>query len=47
MELTKPSRLDDVIIAIMGIAGYGKTSFISLFPDRQVIIRHTLDSCKA
>ncbi|KAH6639505.1 P-loop containing nucleoside triphosphate hydrolase protein [Boeremia exigua] len=36
---------DDIIIAVMGITGCGKTSFINLFSDHQLRVGHELDSC--
>ncbi|KAJ4987244.1 hypothetical protein SVAN01_07255 [Stagonosporopsis vannaccii] len=40
--LTSP---DDIIIAVMGITGCGKTSFINLFSDHKLLVGHELDSC--
>lgn len=44
--LTFPCRQDDIIIAVMGITGCGKTTFVNLFADQQLVVGHTLDSCK-
>ncbi|KAF1927338.1 uncharacterized protein M421DRAFT_93215 [Didymella exigua CBS 183.55] len=37
----------DVIIAVMGITGCGKTSFVNLFthPDQKLVVGHGLESC--
>jgi signal recognition particle receptor subunit beta len=40
-------RPDDIIIAVMGITGSGKTTFISHFADKDVEIGHGLESCMA
>ncbi|KAL1797156.1 hypothetical protein ACET3X_003762 [Alternaria dauci] len=36
---------DDTIIAVMGITGCGKTTFVNLFSDRKLEVGHGLDSC--
>ncbi|KAI4644074.1 uncharacterized protein J4E78_009657 [Alternaria triticimaculans] len=36
---------DDIIIAVMGITGCGKTTFVNLFSDRKLEVGHGLDSC--
>ncbi|KAF2624831.1 hypothetical protein BU25DRAFT_373726 [Macroventuria anomochaeta] len=38
---------EDVIIAVMGITGCGKTSFVNLFtdPDQKLVVGHGLESC--
>lgn len=40
-------RPSDVIIAVMGVTGVGKTSFISLFTDDDLVIGHSLEACEA
>ena len=42
-------RPEDVIIAVMGITGCGKTSFVNLFtdPDEKLVVGHGLESCKS
>lgn len=45
--LTMPTRPSDVIIAVMGVTGVGKTSFISLFTEEDLVIGHSLEACKA
>lgn len=40
-------RPSDVIIAVMGVTGVGKTSFISLFTEEDLGIGHSLEACKA
>ena len=39
------TRPDDTIIALMGMTGVGKSSFISLFTDVEVPIGSGLESC--
>ncbi|KAF2745783.1 hypothetical protein M011DRAFT_446330 [Sporormia fimetaria CBS 119925] len=36
---------DDIVIAVMGVTGSGKTTFVSHFADRHVEIGHGLESC--
>jgi type IV secretory pathway VirB4 component len=38
-------RPSDVFIAIMGVTGAGKSTFISLCSDREVKIGHNLQAC--
>lgn len=45
--LTMPIRPNDVIIAVMGVTGVGKTSFISLFTKEDLLIGHSLEACEA
>ncbi len=40
------ARLEDVFIAIMGITEAGKSTFISNFVGDQVVIGHSMDSCR-
>lgn len=40
-------RPSDVIIAVMGVTGVGKTSFISVFTDEDLVIGHSLEACEA
>lgn len=42
-----PIRPSDVIIAVMGVTGVGKTSFISLFTKEDLMIGHSLEACEA
>jgi ABC-type lipoprotein export system ATPase subunit len=37
---------DDIIIAIMGVTGAGKSTFISLLSDEKIEIGHGLQSCE-
>ena len=37
---------NDIIIAIMGVTGAGKSTFISLLSDQEIEIGHGLQSCK-
>ena len=39
-------RPDDTIIALMGMTGVGKSSFISLFTNEKVPIGTDLESCQ-
>lgn len=41
-----PIRPSDVIIAVMGVTGVGKTSFISLFTQEDLLIGHSLEACE-
>ena len=41
-----PRRDEDVIIAVMGLTGVGKSSFIKQLSDDQILIGHDLNSCK-
>ena len=45
LDATTGSREPPVYIAIMGVTGAGKSSFISLLCDTKVEIGHDLDSC--
>lgn len=45
--LTNSSSPDDKVIALMGMIGTGKSSFIQLFTDVMVGIGDDLESCKA
>ncbi|KAF2110119.1 P-loop containing nucleoside triphosphate hydrolase protein [Lophiotrema nucula] len=36
---------DDIVIAVMGITGCGKTTFVNYFSDYPLVIGHSLDSC--
>ncbi|KAF8429574.1 P-loop containing nucleoside triphosphate hydrolase protein [Tirmania nivea] len=36
---------EDTVIAVMGMTGVGKSTFISYFSDESVIIGHTLEAC--
>ena len=40
------SSKDDIIIAIMGVTGAGKSTFISLLTHEKIEIGHGLQSCK-
>jgi predicted GTPase len=40
------NRPDDIVIPVMGITGVGKSSFINLLTDDDVIIGRELASCK-
>lgn len=44
----KPTNFgkDDIVIALMGITGAGKSTFISLLADDYVQVGHELTSCK-
>jgi len=37
---------DDIIIAVMGVTGAGKSTFISLLSNEEIKIGHGLQSCK-
>ena len=37
---------DDTIIAVMGVTGAGKSTFISLLIEEEIGIGHDLQSCK-
>jgi ATPase subunit of ABC transporter with duplicated ATPase domains len=37
---------DDIVIAVMGVTGAGKSSFISLLSDEDIGIGHGLQSCE-
>lgn len=41
------ARPEDVIIAVMGITGCGKTSFVNQFTDddHKLVVGHGLESC--
>jgi hypothetical protein len=39
-------RTFDIVIAVMGVTGSGKSSFVSLFTNGDVPIGHSLESCK-
>ena len=46
-ELTQDiNRPHDIVIAVMGITGVGKSSFISLLTDDEVVVGRELTSCK-
>jgi predicted GTPase len=45
--LIRLRRPDDIIIAVMGITGCGKSTFVNLFSDRRLEVGHGLDSCKS
>lgn len=36
---------NDIVIAVMGMTGVGKSTFISYFSDESVMIGHTLEAC--
>jgi hypothetical protein len=42
-----PFRPDDIIIAVMGVTGVGKSSFISLLAKdpSSLVVGHTLEAC--
>lgn len=40
-------RPSDIIIAVMGITGCGKTTFVNLFAEEPLEVGHGLDSCKS
>ena len=40
------SRPNDLAIAVMGLTGSGKSTFINLLVDQEVTIGHGLVSCK-
>jgi hypothetical protein len=37
---------NDIIIAVMGVTGAGKSTFISLLSDEKIEIGHGLKSCE-
>jgi putative ribosome biogenesis GTPase RsgA len=39
-------RSSDTVIAVMGMTGVGKSTFINYFADKPVPIGHTLEACK-
>jgi ABC-type proline/glycine betaine transport system ATPase subunit len=41
------SRENDIIIAIMGVTGAGKSTFIALLCDEEIEIGHGLQSCES
>ncbi|KAI2474707.1 hypothetical protein Ptr902_13889, partial [Pyrenophora tritici-repentis] len=44
-ELRLPNlKPDDIIIAVMGITGCGKTTFVNLFAEEKLEVGHGLDS---
>ena len=43
---TSTTRSEDIVIAVVGVTGVGKSTFISLFTDEDVGIGKTLESCK-
>lgn len=45
-ELTYLSRPDDIVIAVMGVTGSGKSTFIQYFTEEPLHIGHSLESCK-
>jgi len=44
--LANLARPEDIVIAVMGITGSGKTTFINHFSEKELMIGHGLDSCK-
>ena len=44
--LTCLARPDDTVIALMGITGVGKSTFIQYFTDDNVEVGGSLESCK-
>jgi dephospho-CoA kinase len=36
----------DIVIAVMGMTGVGKSTFINYFSDEPVSVGHTLEACK-
>jgi len=38
---------DDIVIAVMGVTGVGKSTFINYFSDRPVPVGNDLESCKS
>jgi ABC-type multidrug transport system ATPase subunit len=36
---------DDIIVAVMGVTGAGKSTFISLLSDEEIEIGHGMESC--
>lgn len=44
--LTCSTRPDDTVIALMGITGVGKSTFIQYFTDDIVEVGGSLESCK-
>lgn len=39
-------RADDIVIAVMGVTGAGKSTFINLFANETVVIGNDLQSCE-
>jgi len=39
-------RPGDIIIAVMGITGCGKTTFVNYFSSKPLPVGHSLDSCE-
>ena len=39
-------RAEDIVIAVVGVTGVGKSTFISYFTDEEVGIGKTLESCE-
>ena len=44
---TSRFRPDDIVIAVVGVTGAGKSTFISYYTDEEVEIGTTLESCKS
>ncbi|KAH7128717.1 P-loop containing nucleoside triphosphate hydrolase protein [Dendryphion nanum] len=44
-ELIEFYRPDDIVIAVMGISGCGKSTFVNLFSDYLLAVGHSLNSC--
>jgi predicted GTPase len=36
----------DVVIAVMGVTGVGKSTFINYFSDGEAVVGHSLEACK-
>ncbi|KAF5849063.1 hypothetical protein GGP41_005978 [Bipolaris sorokiniana] len=45
LNTDRVSRPNDIIIAVMGITGCGKTTFVNLFAETPLEVGHGLDSC--
>lgn len=46
LNTDRVSRPNDIIIAVMGITGCGKTTFVNLFAETPLEVGHGLDSCE-
>jgi GTP-binding protein EngB required for normal cell division len=45
-RLTLFPRNEDVVIAVMGVTGAGKSTFISQLTKEEVVVGHSLSSCR-
>lgn len=46
MQYSPVGKRQDVYIALMGLTGAGKSTFISHFTEEKVVIGHGIESCK-